>query len=154
MHYIQAGTTIRESASIRQGYEFKPKSWGWFSKFLWRLLNKLNAVEPYYSEFATFHFTKFHEEKLANYIIQATHEAHDLYEHPKNYCLIMGRKDFSKLIDSEQEMLPYCDLGTCRAYPIGYRGSYMGLPIHVVNTMEGFAVVPKLFVEKRRSSST
>jgi hypothetical protein len=148
MHRIRAGTTLRELTSIKQGYEFKPKKWDWFSRLLWRLLNKINAVEPHYGEIATFHFTKFHEDKLANYIIQATQENPDLYERPKDYCLIMGRKDFSELIDKEQEMARFSDLGTHRAYPIGYSGSYMSLPIHVVNTMEGFAVVPKMIIER------
>lgn len=147
MHRIQAGFTKREVFSLRMGYEFKPKKWEWFAKLLWKILNKLGAMQPHLGEIATYHFHAFHEKKLADYIIETQQDLHKVCEDPEKYCLIMGRENFCDLMEENKPFKQFHLLGDHQAHPIGYNGRYMGLPVHVVNTMEGFAIIPKVIVE-------
>jgi len=135
------------------GYHFLSEKAGWFARFLHRRLEKWGLLEPYMitEQQWTFYPEAREAKSLMDRILDAVDQYDILRIMDDEALIIMGTKDFRELAGCP-EIRNYMrfDVG-----PVGvndpYRGRRIaGIPIHVIPNVEGFAVIPKVLVERTR----
>lgn len=135
------------------GYHFLSEKAGWFARFLHARLKKWGLLEPYM--ITVTRWTFYPEAREAKPLMDRILDAVDQYDMLRvmdgEAVIIMGTKDFRELAGCPEIRNYMCfDVG-----PVGVNDSYRGrrvagIPIHVIPNVEGFAVVPKVLVERTR----
>ena len=126
------------------------KDASWFARMLWRILEKMKALDPYSETVRTWTYSKPQRQNLMEAIQLATYEFNALYN--RDAVLVIGGKDFAELTGSPAfcSMMRF-DTGDFYYEDVdGFTKRILGVPVHVVPNMKGFAVIPKHIVVKRK----
>lgn len=125
-----------------------PKRWGAIAKLLWRVLHKLNALEPFSEKVTKWTYEPAQQDELHEIMLKAINEQPELAYNKKG-VFIIGEKTFQELVDAPifRETMVF------HTGPFGRHDPYMGrqmynVPIHIVPYMEGVALVPKVVIEQ------
>lgn len=148
---IQPRECIVDILKERQGYEYRPKRQKWLAKLCWFILNKLKAVHPHFGEVIRYTFHEYQQEKLTKLVFECLRERNFRdHENIDDYAFLIGREDFVALVREDENILTqFIKLGPFPAGPLGYEGQIFGIMVHVVNNLSGFAIVPKVAIEKK-----
>lgn len=134
---------------VHPTYTFKPIKYKWLSRLVWKFLLRVKAVHGGLAH-PIKHFTygDMEREKLSNYIRSAIFELMERGESTDNYALVIGAKDMQELLSTEM----YGDYTVnSGSFGVNIRGEdyfYEKLPINVIATVSGFALIPKIIIEK------
>ncbi len=134
------------------GWDYRPhKRLGWFTGALWWALGKLGGIGPH---MGTVHQWRFQGHVKNPDVLQAIYKAIDIepiYRRPNDYAVVMGIEDYMTMMGQRRDTMPTSGF-QFTAGPFGYRGETFGIPIHVVNTLQGIACIPKVVIEQRVSA--
>lgn len=134
----------------KERWEFKPKKYGWLARLLWRLLKKIDAVSQFYETYDVWTYTPEHSKLLTKEIHKHINGVLRYYmESPDDFVLVCGNSDFKELLNSPD----FTNTIMVDTGPYAYRHSgqgfkVMGIPIHVVPWIEGYALLPKRLIDK------
>ena len=128
-------------------YKFLVKS-NWACRLAWRFLGWMKALEPYYATVDRWTYVP-HEQKALHDAMMEAAQGDLRYIWEGKAVFIVGGKTFSELTQSPvftQQMM-------FKTGPFGISDPYRGrhifdIPIHVVPSMTGMALVPKVFIEE------
>jgi len=136
----------------REGWEFEAAGrWAWLSRLCWAALRKLNAVKPHWGKRAVYKFQPIEHKKIADRILTAIDGRIRNHEDLNAYAIVMGQKDYHEFMYDEKRMVPLgSQTFTFNAGRFGYRDKIFDVPVHVVETISGVALIPKVAIENRR----
>lgn len=148
---------IDRSEIVRQpdGWRMRARLTGWrgrLARLLWRALGRLRALELFQYTETVYSYTKVEQDQLTELFFQQIGEIADRGGNPRDYCLVIGGEDFSRIVKDYHDLSArglVVPLGSIWHQTAGgYRTDYAGLPVHVVGWLKGVAVLPKVIVEK------
>lgn len=140
-----------------QGYEYKPKKWQWLTDILWKILNKLGAIRQHLGSVPYYEFRK-HEDNpdFLEYIHKAI-RVEEYYHRRGEYAVVMGIENYMLLKRQMNQSSPWGYPPTdfqITAGPFGYRDKIFNIPIHVVTSLSGIAMIPKVIIEVEQVRKT
>lgn len=140
----------------KERWEFKPKKYIRLANFLWKFLRKIDAVSNMFETYDVWTYTPEHNKLLTKEIHKHINGVLRYYmEKPDDFVLVCGNSDFKTLLHSPDfaKTISF-DTGP---YVIGHKDDHpmaqpsytvMGIPIHVVPWIEGYALLPKRIIDK------
>ena len=138
----------------------KVKDWI-FNKF-WNIFEKWGNIKQHFEnvEIETFDFTESKKKKITDRIlkeIRKREEYHGERIMPDTHVVVMGENTFFEIMDAKRDASPFLsDALTFMTNDIYYNDPYRGRRVlqfscHVVNGMEGFVIIPKVFIEVKKN---
>ena len=133
------------------GWDYEPVKLAILARAAWWLLTKLGAIKK---RFGTTRIYKFREPKASDSINEAVFRAiKDRIRHdglPEDYAVVMGHETFREMMRVTQDLMPMgSQVFQFRAGPFGYRGEMFNVPVHVIETVKGVALVPRVVIERK-----
>ncbi len=147
---ILAGSMVRHFRKEEQGIEYKPHKHKWFTDLLWKLMNKMRVFRPYMENVPYYKFEVQESNPNILKFIFENIQVQDVYNRPKDYAVVMGIDDYMRLKQQTEDNNPYGMPNNgfeFSAGPFGYRDKVFNIPVHVVTTMSGIALIPKVIIE-------
>jgi hypothetical protein len=133
------------------GWDYRRRAnLGWLTDVLWWALRKLGAIHPH---MGVVHQWRFQGKVKDPDVLKAIYEAVDIemvHRRPGEYAVVMGIEDYTSLMHQSRDNMPPQGFAFT-AGPFGYRGETFGIPVHVVNTMQGIAAIPRVIIEQQRN---
>jgi hypothetical protein len=132
------------------GWDYEPAKFKPIARLAWWFLEKTGAVKR---RFATSKVYRFREPKASKDINEAVFLAiKDRIRHgglADDYAVIMGHETFRDLMQVRDGLLPMGSQSfRFSAGPFSYRGEMFNVPVHVVETVKGVALIPRVIIEK------
>lgn len=132
----------------------------WLADLLWRALHGMGALrEHYHSEqVRTFRYTEAHETEVRNAISEAAYLAGKSHLLMEDCAILIGNDDFCQMLQSTDPQSTQAFNIMVRMNHAQYAGqwhdgpryqtTYYDLPVHVLPTMRGVIVVPRVLIER------
>lgn len=132
------------------GWDYKPVRWAWLAASAWWLLRKLGAVKTRMTTVKAYRFRAPEASKSINdAVFRAIKERVRHGGLANEYAVVMGHETFRDLMRDSQDLRPMgSQVFQFRAGPFGYRGEMFSVPVHVVETVKGVALIPRVIIEK------
>ena len=138
----------------------KAKDWI-FNKF-WNIFEKWGHVKQHFEnvKIETFDFTESKKKNINTRIleeIRKREEYHGEIVMPDTHVIVIGEETFFDIMNAKRDASPFfADNFTFMTNDIYYNDSYRGRRVlhyscHVVKGMEGFAIIPKVFIEVKKN---
>lgn len=154
MHYISPIILRSEAVQITpQGWRMAAKPLTcWYKRiladFCYNMLIKLKATEEFHYEEQNYRFEYYAEKEITELLSQEiTSILYDL-KNIESYALVIGQKEYFELVNSKVLNAADLTIHTKIVSHSGYKGTIWNIPIHVVSTLSGHALIPKVFIEK------
>lgn len=137
------------------------KSKDWIFQKAWSFFEKWGNIRQYFDEVTieTFDFTDSKKQKITEKIIEeirTRHKYHDEAITPETHVAVMGESTFFEIMKENRDASPffadnYSFMSNDMYYTDPYRGKRtMNFSCHVIKGMEGFVLIPKVFIEVRK----
>lgn len=141
-----------ESIRTRTAYKLlTPKKHAWLARLLWRGLEKLNALEPYFSKVERHTYRETEQRRVDEAVFFAVDHLMRHGKNPDKYAIIMGAATFEELtgiLFRDYQQVPTGRFGFQTAD--GYKAEFRGLPVHVIPFAVGVSLVPKVLIESKK----
>lgn len=135
---------------LMDGWDYEPQKHEWLAKALWWGLKKIGAVKV---RMSTSKVYKLRDPKNAQSVVEAVanaiKNADQFFYKRHSYAVIMGYETYRNLMGEQSSLMPMGGRAFEFTTQIGYNGQMFGVPVHVVETVKGVAVVPKVVIEKQ-----
>ena len=151
--YVFANGIARQSLHRQEGWELK-KTAAPISRFLWWCLERLGAITPCLQTYYAYTFRPpAKSDTILGAVNNALRDRVRSYGDTKKYAVLMGYEDYLTYINETRDLMPIGDQ-TLRfnVGPFSYRGAVFNMPVHVVESIKGVALVPKVAVEEKRAA--
>ena len=133
-------------------YKFLTPEAGWLLRQVWAFLNWVGVLEPYVARVTTWTYEPRAQKPLMYALMEAIQDTYLLDSlESGDGVIVMGPREWAELCKSPQ----FRDHTTFYAGPLERADPYRGrrvfdVPIHVVPNLSGFAVIPKVIIERQR----
>lgn len=142
------------SSRFMDGWDYDPKNHKWLADVLWWALGKIGALKARHSTHKAYRLRPpRNTQTVIEAVSRAIKNADRFYHERGSYALIMGHETYRELMREQAPLMPMGGRSFEFVAEIGYNGRIMGVPVHVVETVKGVAVVPKVVIEKSSTSS-
>ena len=132
----------------------------WIFDKLWTVFSKWGHISPFVDrvEIRTFDFTESKKQKVTDRIMEEINKRQMYFNESfdaSNYVVIMGEETFFDMMGEKSMDSPFFAHDVSfMSNDVYYNDPYRGRRVynfscHVVRGMEGFAIVPKVLIEKR-----
>lgn len=139
------------------GHKFKD----WIFKKMWGVFYKWGNVKQHIDEIQieTFDFTQSRRKEITDRIVEEIRRReryHGERVMPDTHVVVMGEKTFFDIMDVKRNNSPFfSDNFTFMTNDMYYNDPYSGRRVlqfscHVIKGMEGFAIIPKVYIEVRK----
>lgn len=136
------------------GWDYEPVRHAWMAKALWWGLNKLGAVKVRMSTAKTY---KLRDPRNAQSVVEAVanaiKNADRFFYKRDSYAVIMGHETYRTLMKEQSPLMPMGGRAFEFTAELGYNGRIFNVPVHVVETVKGVAVVPRVVIEASPSKA-
>jgi hypothetical protein len=136
------------------GWDYEPVRHEWLANALWWGLQKIGAVRVRMSTSKAY---KLRDPKNAQSVVEAVanaiKNADRFFYKRDSYAVIMGYETYRTLMNEQSQLMPMGGRAFEFAAQIGYNGRMFNVPVHVVETVKGVAVVPKVVIEAQPSKA-
>lgn len=133
----------------------------WIFNTAWKRFEKWGHVTQYFDEttIETFDFTESKQKTIFNKILEEIEKRrYDYRENPtpETHVIVMGEDTFFETVNEKRNQSPFfSDNMTFMSNDIYYNDPYNGRRVmnfscHVVPGMQGFAFIPKVFIEVKK----
>jgi hypothetical protein len=133
----------------------------WICKTAWRYLEKWGYIQQHFDDvkIEVFDFTESKRKQITERIIEEIRtraKYHDENVMPDTHVIVMGENTFFEIMNEKRDASPFlADNYTFMTNDMYYNDPYRGKRVlhfscHVIKGMEGFAIIPKVFVEVRK----
>lgn len=121
------------------------------AKWMWRALLRMRALEPFGVPMKRIRYGEAEQEKVSDLIHDQLIHLLDRDQDPEDYALLVGAKEFAEIIGDPMDFCQHITVPARTYFRMrdGYKAEFDGIPIHVVQSMSGAVVVPKVLIEKR-----
>jgi hypothetical protein len=152
--FIAKDSYSYEKAKTYNGHKLLAKAFGW----VFDQMVKRGFLQPYFDEIKmeTYDHTPTKSKLVSDRVLEAIH-AHERdfgRVSPETHVILMGEDDFFQSVNEKRMDSPffgkeYVQMQTdLRFNASPYKQSAVGMPIYVVPSIMGLAIVPKATIEK------
>lgn len=137
-----------------EGYYFREGTGSWFkdkiSLLCWRLLHKIGALRQFGYYEKLIRYNEPEQEKLTDLVHDSIIHILNRDLDPDDFAIVVGAKEFSEIVGEAADFPSYITMPARTYYKggRGYRAEFENIPIHVVQSISGAAVIPKVLIEK------
>lgn len=133
----------------------------WVFNKLWSLFEKWGHIKQHFEdvEIETFDFTESKKKKITDRILEEIRKREEFHRDrimPDTHVVVIGEETFFEILSEKNNHSPFfSDFHTFLSNDVYYNDPYRGRRVmqfscHVVNGMEGFAIIPKVIVEVKK----
>lgn len=149
MHLLEPLEMSVTSNRFMDGYDFEPTKHKWLANIFWKALTRLGALKQRYGTEKTY---KLRDPKNAQSVVDAVanalRNAERFFHRPGEYAVVMGHETYRDLMREQSPLMPMGGRSFEFVAGVGYNGRIFNVPVHVVETVKGVAVIPKIVIEK------
>lgn len=141
-----------------EGYKFfKPKKYAWLARKLWRALEKLHALQPWFHKFEVATYGNTEQKNLSDAIFKQIDYILRDGRNIEDFAIVVGGSTFNELTGMKMfqelsvplQMMRYYERRPENKGLYEYRYTYRGLYVHVNPYMEGIALIPRVILEEK-----
>lgn len=143
-----------ERIQLTPYFAFKePKKYKWVARLAWALLSKLKALRVKQETVTTITYSSTDAKTITNKIHRAILEMFERGLRREDVVLVIGGIDFDELVsiqvDYQHMGFPLAEVSFTRESHGQYeRMTYKGLTVQVIPSMKGFALIPRVVIER------
>ncbi len=141
----------------------------WLASLCWKILHKIGGLTPFSETVQVLEYRPADKAKVRERVLDAIHGIIDFWNDDlEKFAIVMGAADFYELRQSTSvagstrfsvEAGPYRVITKDRNGDLydedqrfRYKAKTFDLPVHVVHTLSGVAVIPKVLIEVKEGS--